>query len=549
MKRFSIKDTNGVYPPDAIWIDRKNGTFSIRGAKSTAAKKPEIPMIKRESKDIFRCIHRGNHIGDAKCGGCGGNKFVEVYACEKFTSCVVSRASTDRRIKLCSTCDQRSPCEQIEFSSLNNKYEGKTATIVGRGPTTTSLSDVKFDGPVLFINDAVLLENEIPDTVDSYFIAQDDRTACLLPGIKSVAVLSKGTGIATEVNIGRVDRLGKICWAFKSTKGEDDPLTYDRETLAVARHLYRGSRAPTVGMAIHLAWYMGCTHINFIRCDCLPVPYADDIPNRSDSPIHPSQYPQTKKDQNRVVEVLGMTCEYIGTPVIEGIPAPESDMIIDFTSTETDTPGRMAINAEALESIKQSLSGVILSECNLYLNIDHVPDGVGPEPLVAVASQYFKKVFVNYTGRGDFGAAFRWCLSQPKTEYSMHVELDWVMIESVDLHTLRDVLISTPNAACVNLRAYNFKADDPRICLSPGLWRTDHARVIAERLVDGYNPESQLRRLSGENPEGGKADGFIGVHYPADRNAVMIRDTGRQFLKGTQYRRPANIAFNSYQVT
>jgi hypothetical protein len=69
-------------------------------------------------------------------------------------------------------------------------------------------------------------------------------------------------------------------------------------------------------------------------------------------------------------------------------------------------------------------------------------------------------------------------------------------------------LRNDPDLSCVNIRVYPH--DDARLCLAPGLWRTDHAKAIAERMRTDANPEMQLRPMSSSNPHGGIHKGYRG---------------------------------------
>lgn len=552
--RISLARYHGVPPKGAIKVDHFRGWFTIdekdlpkppTGPAPTQVSRH--PIIVRDPKTLFPCIHRKNHIGDTPCGGCSGRRYVEVFACDLHRECVVNQTPRDGRIKICTSCQDRAATLTRLFASYKNRYAGKVGTIVGRGETTLPNEELaKLDGPMFFINDAVQLERYCPDNPDTFLLAQDQRIAPNLVGMRSTAVLAKGTGLAFHVNHHALVGDLKVVWTIKPDRSEEYLLGLDRDDLEIEQRLYRPARAPTICSAIHFAWYTGVTHLRLIRCDCLPTPYAKDLENKSNSQEVPQQYPQTKLDQEEVMRRLGMTWEYMGTP--QDVSPPPRPITVSFTSTETDAPGRAAINREALESIGRNLIGVNLKDCILYLNIDHVPGGVGPEPTLAAVAPYFKKVVVRESGTGDFGAAFKWCIGQGDTDFLLHYELDWILSSQVHLRDLADLLISNDSLTCINLRAYQFRSDDRRICLSPGLWRASHAKTIAERLEPGVNPETQLRPVSTGNPYGGKALGFYGRQYPDNRNIKMIEDIGRDFLKGTKYRRRNNIEFNAYEV-
>lgn len=567
--RVSLSKFNGMAPAGAIRVDARRGWFTISkddlkkvshlmvGAAPRGIIKPTIRVnpetnnvVVKDAKDIFPCIHRKNRVGDTHCGGCGGGRFVEVFACDLHKACTISRPARDKNIAHCAPCKDRSAVVAVDFTSLKNKYEGKTITIVGRGETTFKNEDLAgIDGPILFLNDAVQLESFCANNDDTYFLAQDKRMHVYLSGMRSTAVIAKGTGLAFHVEHNPIPNIGKVCWTIKPERADDYLLELNRDELTIERRLYRPARAPTICSAIHFAWFLGASHVKMIRCDGYATPYAQDLANKSDSPIVPQQYPQTRLDAETVLKKLGMTWEYVGTPtVIIPDDMPRLPLSIAVTATETDAPGRADLNRQSWETMK-NIFGLDLKQCTLYLNVDPVPGGVGPEPTVRMASQFFGKVVVNYPEKPDFATALRWCLSQPTTEYLLHFESDWSVDEFVSIFVLADMLQADPSLSCVNIRAYGFRNDDDRICLSPGLWRTSHAKIMADRLVAGTNPESQLRKQSFDNPDGGKADGFKGKQFPEDRNARIIRDIGRAWMKTAGYRRPEkNLDFATWEV-
>lgn len=121
----------------------------------------------------------------------------------------------------------------------------------------------------------------------------------------------------------------------------------------------------------------------------------------------------------------------------------------------------------------------------------------------------------------SFPAAVKWLFRQPSSEYFFHLEDDWQLLTQVDIADLIGVLEADATLSCVNLRAYSGINDD-RICLSPALWRTEHARAIADRLGDHEDPELQLRN--------GAAKGFRGTVWPI-RRARIVKDIGREWMR------------------
>lgn len=564
-KRHLVSDFGGNYPADAVFIDRKRGTFSIQANLPTrTTPSPGVPTVKREPKTLFPCIHRQNHVGDTPCGGCGGNKYVEVYACPKHTSCTVSRQAKDKRIKHCASCDDRATGGiVVQFADYNNKYDGKTAMIVGRGRTTFNDADLaKHDGPIIFVNDAVQLEKHCPDNNDTFFFAQDKRMLPVMQGLRSIAVIGKDNNLGFAVSHNAMPEIGKVMWTTTVLHGTSRLLELSRDQLAIERRLYRAQRevvgvksngdpllgpSPTIVMALHFAWYIGCTNVKLVRCDGLAEGYSTDIENKSHSPVvNVHKYHQARMDADVVMSQLGMTREYVGTPD----PLPETiDILMDFTGTETDAPGRAELNDRAWASFAANLRGVNMKASMLYLNIDHVPGGVGPGLTIEVARKYFGRVAVNSPDNPNFALAVKWAISQPTREYLFHLEADWILSSPVDVRDAVAVFNDDLALACVNIRAYAFGEEDSRICLSPGIWRTEIAKSIADNMTGDANPESQLRNASSMNPHGGKHGGFKGAQFPRDPSHKIVSDIGRPWIRATNYRRPVGTHFVTWLTT
>jgi hypothetical protein len=200
-------------------------------------------------------------------------------------------------------------------------------------------------------------------------------------------------------------------------------------------------------------------------------------------------------------------------------------MKIDFTTTGMCRP---EIYARTLTSFKSNLHGINLKTCTLHLNLDPLPPEESlAQEMVKVAQKVFGWVNVNRPEVANFASAVKWCWQQPCSEYFFHLEDDWELVHRVDINDLVNKLDADHNLTCVSLRAYHWPSTDERICLSPGLFRTEHARVMAERLVVNANPEKQLRAVTPENPHGGRHEGFRGTFVPV---AVVLQDLGRDWM-------------------
>lgn len=224
--------------------------------------------------------------------------------------------------------------------------------------------------------------------------------------------------------------------------------------------------------------------------------------------------------------------------------------VIDFTTTATCRP---EILRRTLESFKKNLLGVDLSRCRMHCNIDPVPDPKLAFDVERVVMQYFVAARFHHTAEPCFPAAVKWCWSQPETPVFFHLEDDWELTRPVHMRELFRVLagdgspppgLELPMPSCVNLRAYDFPDGDKRICLSPGLFRSDHARAMASRMVITANPEKQLRPRGADNLHGDKHGEYIGVQFPRER---VLRDIGRAWLTTSGFRKSVPVFFTKWE--
>ncbi len=214
-------------------------------------------------------------------------------------------------------------------------------------------------------------------------------------------------------------------------------------------------------------------------------------------------------------------------------------MLIDFTTTAMDRPDLLA---QTYASFRRNLRGVDWLNSRLFLNIDPL-DTPSLDDCERVARQYFGSVHPRRPAVRNFAGALKWCWVQPTTPFFFHLEDDWLLRDSVDVSALVRVLEDDPVITSVSLRCYPFPPGDSRICLSPGLFRRDHAIVLASRLSLDANPEQQLRPISTENQCGGAHAGYIGRQFGDHR---LIEDIGRNWMTKHGWRKEREVRFNRW---
>lgn len=216
-------------------------------------------------------------------------------------------------------------------------------------------------------------------------------------------------------------------------------------------------------------------------------------------------------------------------------------MILEFTCTATRRP---ELFEETLATFAANLRGVEFDASLLYLNVDPVPEARPAARMYAIACKFFRSCVVNHPPRANFAAAVKWCFSKPVSREFFHLEDDWLLSAPIDVREMKALLDEDSNRSVINLRAYGH--DDERICLAPGLWRACHASHIGERLRLDANPERQLRKRVPSNPYGGAHEGFIGVQFPRDRRATVLKDIGRDWMRRNHLRRDGDARFTTW---
>lgn len=213
-------------------------------------------------------------------------------------------------------------------------------------------------------------------------------------------------------------------------------------------------------------------------------------------------------------------------------------MQLEFTATACRRPG---IFQDSLASFATNLCDVDFLGSTLYLNVDPLGGDSNTE-MVIVANRVFGNVVFNLPTQPSFPAAVKWCWQKPAGSHFFHLEDDWLLTEPVHIGDMLGLLDADPALSLVNLRAYPH--NDERLCLAPGLWRTSHAKAIAERLRADANPERQLRAKSATNPHGGAHEGFKGRQFPSNR---VIKDMGRAWLAANNLKREGGRDFVAWR--
>lgn len=208
--------------------------------------------------------------------------------------------------------------ELIHLDHFVNIHKGEKMIIVGRGPTTFDYQElIGYPHPVIFINDAVALENNTCQ--QSYFFAHDKPMSAWFGKIKSYPVLliswKRGhIPIARGLtDLQSYRNLEKATIYYRAVHPEG--LLYkSREEIGSIEKLY--TNCGTIHAAIHFAWLCGVEELYFIGCDGRGHgrrnSYDRRLPNKSDT--HGWCHKNIRIVQDQLCEKLNLKTTYLGTP-------------------------------------------------------------------------------------------------------------------------------------------------------------------------------------------------------------------------------------------
>jgi hypothetical protein len=209
--------------------------------------------------------------------------------------------------------DRFSKASEVPFAEFNGKYEGKSCTIVGRGPTTYDYALLgESTDPVFFINDAVCLEKYAIG--DCFFFAHDPQLLGWLDGrLKSTAVLPIDGKLFLEPGDAHFDHAGNIVFYHWQEEKKEDLLRMTREQIAAAKQLY--THTGTIHSVLHFIWFCGFKKVSFIGCDGIITGngYDPRLENLSGS-VASTTYPSIIFAQKLLTELFGFEAVYLGTP-------------------------------------------------------------------------------------------------------------------------------------------------------------------------------------------------------------------------------------------
>ncbi len=169
---------------------------------------------------------------------------------------------------------------------------------------------------------------------------------------------------------------------------------------------------------------------------------------------------------------------------------------IDVTITACRRP---ALIARTLESFSKHFFSVV-PPGTAYVNIDPLwGDELAGAGVEALCKEYFEHVVVRQPNTPSFGAAVKWLWAQPRTEWFLHLEDDWVMKRPISEKRIQE-LIGRPSLGQIRLVAGEhplrrpFKARRVAFTTSPSLVRRPYAIIASNHMNPDLDPEKQYSR-------------------------------------------------------
>ncbi len=197
----------------------------------------------------------------------------------------------------------------LPLADFQGIYHNRVAWIVGKGRTEYDYADLaKTTDPVIWINDAVSLENVLNDKQASFMVCLDK---CMRPWLatplKSIIVSHQNVIGVTGFQPHSDNRIIK----FWPERGFVPAQQLARESKL---YVEQGS----ICTVLSFAWFMGVRNVKLIGCDGINnkmkrKPYDSRIDVKSRS-IPGWVYDSIKEKQERLLKYLQMKAEYLGTP-------------------------------------------------------------------------------------------------------------------------------------------------------------------------------------------------------------------------------------------
>ena len=237
--------------------------------------------------------------------------------------------------------------------------------------------------------------------------------------------------------------------------------------------------------------------------------------------------------------------------------------MIDICTTATIRPD---ILNRTLESFKRNLIGDY--PCRMIINIDPVGEHQNAQEVVDVCKKYFNVPVIRFADKPSFPYAFLWCWQNAFSEYVLHLEDDWELLEPIWLQDMINELGRSKNLAMLRLSAFRsgvhnakhwnkfldwngrffeVKEQDRRrigFCGHPALIKREWIQSVLPLMNTVKNPEKQL-----QFPEHNSQELLLEVLqwrygvYQKQEKPPQIKDIGRDWIAGSGWKKKGNRAY------
>jgi len=209
---------------------------------------------------------------------------------------------------------------------------------------------------------------------------------------------------------------------------------------------------------------------------------------------------------------------------------------------------RTGLLKKTLESFSERLFRHFSLE-TLYVNIDPFEGGTAEvHACESICRDFFPAVVANKPDTSHFTKAVKWLWKQPVSEWSFHLEDDWVLARDVTYDDFANSLKSRVVQITLMTKeknwgyrsAYHYEPSRfkilgkdlgkglnkkrPIFTTSPSFVKREFAHHCAELMRDDLDPEKQLNAL---NPELNQYTARYRNHFIGKRREYVARDIGR----------------------
>jgi len=220
---------------------------------------------------------------------------------------------------------------------------------------------------------------------------------------------------------------------------------------------------------------------------------------------------------------------------------------------------RPALLQRTLESLIKNVVDD-MSRFRLIINVDPIGENLKSGKVVKTAQSLFPNVVFNIPKTPSFAKAVKWVWSQTETKYVLHFEDDWIVNRKVDINDMIKILdkhrdfcslrmykhatpknrTSMHTFSCrwiYNTEGYYLAKDwKKQFGLNPVLLRKDFIDEALPLMRDNINPEKQFRYSQEYMRPIIKKWKYAIYAKPGER--PLVSDTGREWIKNTEYVKP-----------